>query len=340
MNLEMLDSVLDSSLGGGTEDNPEELIPLVQLPDGAIDPRYTRTSYSSSLLLHKCPRKYQLKCLMTEKKQGDETSLTFAFGSVVGYGIAELAIGTPVDEVIWNMFLQWDVDYDAENDKQRKSFPRAIFAIKMFQSLLKNGYLGEYEVATYNGKPAAELSFRVNIPGRYGVHTFRGYLDLVLRHEMSGMLAVAENKTNSGTWVNHYQYKNSAQALGYSVILDFIEGDKSAYEVLYNIYMTKLERYENFPFAKNFHMRALWIRDLLWDVDTVERLVDQEGNYGIWPMRGESCVDFGIPCEYMDVCHLETTHLMKPLRENHMTEVDREGNPVVYDFDIAVADLL
>ena len=42
----------------------------------------------------------------------------------------------------------------------------------------------------------------------------------------------------------------------------------------------------------------------------------------------------------MDVCHLETTHLMKPLRENHMAELDKEGNPAVYDFDIAVADLL
>lgn len=331
-NSDLLDSVLgDDFLPSASE---EDKIPLLELRDGEIDPRYLRSSYSTGMLLHKCPRKFQLKCLSTEKSEDISTNITFAFGHAVGYGIAELVSGTVWNQVMLGMFLQWDVDYLAENDKQKKSFALAVHAIQMFRDRMESGYLEEYDIARWKDKPAVELSFRVEIPGRYGTHTYRGYLDAVLRHRATGELVVLENKTSSGTWVNHYQYKNSAQALGYSVVLDALEGELSAYEVLYNIYMTKLMRYEDFPFQKTYHMRSLWVRDLLWDVQTVETLVEQEGNYGIWPMRGESCTDFGRACEYMDICQFDTRNLMKPLRESHVAE-DTE-----YDIEVKVEDLI
>lgn len=344
-NMSLLDDFLGKSLSGGSESDSESesnKIALVELQDGEIDPRYTRLSYSSCQTLHQCPRKFQLQKLMTEVNLDPETSLTFAFGHAVGLGIAELVSGTSLEETLFKMFLGWDVDYLAVNPKQQKSFPHAVHAIVMLNNLMADGYLGEYEVATYNGNPAAELSFCVSIPSAKSPTNFtmRGYLDLVLRHLISGEYGVLENKTSSSTWVNHYQYKNSAQALGYGVILDFIEKEKSSYEVLYNIYMTKLMRYENFPFIKNYHMRALWIRDLIWDVQTIETLVEQEGNYNIWPMRGESCTAFGKVCEYMDICQLETKNLMKPLTEAHYEDVSREGTKVEYDFNIDIGELL
>jgi hypothetical protein len=99
-------------------------------------------------------------------------------------------------------------------------------------------------------------------------------------------------------------------------------------------------RYEEFNFPKNPHQRALWIRDRLWDVEQVERLFELEGNYGIWPMHGESCTQFGRNCEYMDVCHLDTGNLMSKLRENQLVERKRDGTEAEYDFELNVEDLL
>ena len=333
-------SMLDESLGGGDAGDSPELIPVIEIGEHQIDPRYTRSSYSTSLLLHACPRKFQLKCLQADKKEDASTNVTFAFGSTVGMGIAELVSGTSLEDTIFKMFCEWDVDFLAENEKQKKSFAHAVNAIQMLASRMEDGELSEYVVATYNGKPAAELSFRIKFPGRHATHTYRGYLDLVLQNIMTGEFTVMENKTNSGTWVNHYQYKNSSQATGYGVVLDQIEKDKSSYDVLYFVFMTRLMRYEDFSFPKNYHMRALWLRDRMWDVQTVERLFEQEGNYGIWPMNGESCTSFGRNCEYMDVCHLETANLMAKLRENQLEETDREGNLKQYDFELTLEELL
>ena len=332
-------SMLDDSLGGST-DNTSNIIPTVELEDHQIDPRYVRSSYSSSQLLHACPRKYQLKCLQAEKAGDASTSVTFAFGKTVGFGIAELVSGNTLHQTIFKMFLEWDVDFLAENVKQKKSFAHATNAIQMLASRLEDGELSEYVVATCAGKPAAELSFRIKFPGKHAIHTYRGYLDLVLQNIMTGEFTVMENKTNSGTWVNHYQYKNSSQATGYGVVLDQIEGDKSSYDVLYFVFMTKLLRYEEFSFPKNYHQRALWLRDRMWDVQTVERLFEQEGNYGIWPMNGENCTAFGRNCEYMDVCHLDTQNLMSKLKENQLQELDKEGNIREYDFELTLEDLL
>lgn len=326
-----LESLLDGLLDSNGDDRPgQEFIPIVQLAEGEIDPRYKRLSYSALQLFHACPRKFQLNKLRAEAKTNDVQSLTFAFGHAVGYGIAELVRRRDLKDILWEMFLAWDVDYLAENDKQKKSFPHAVQALEIFKAAMDEGYLEGYEVATYKGKPAIELSFRVDFPEGF---TYRGYMDVAMRHE-SGEIVVLENKTSSSTWVNHYMYKNSAQAVGYSVVLDEIEPNFAAYEVLYNVYLTKLERYEKFPFPKTYTMRALWLRDILWDIYQIKELVHAEGNYGIWPMRGESCYSFGQVCEFMDVCQTATKYLMKPLREDALVE------DVDYQIEVDAKDLL
>lgn len=327
VNLALLDNILGEQV-------TQEPIKLVNLKDGDIDPRYTRGSYSTYGLLHSCPRKFQLKCLQSQKAESSATNVTFAFGHAVGNSIAHLLKTNNMQEAIWNMFLEWDVDFLEENEKQKKSFPYAVHALKLLAEQKDAGVFESYEVAELFGKPAVELSFKITIPGNKANHTFRGFIDIVLRNAITEELVVMENKTDSGTWVNHYKYKNSAQALGYSVVLNMIEPELTSYEVLYYIYMTKLMRFEDFAFHKSKHMQALWLRDLLWDIKTIETLVDQEGNYGIWPMRGESCTNFGRTCEYMDICEMDTAHLMAPLKESDLVE-EKE-----YDINLDFAALI
>lgn len=314
-------------------DSPTEsvdLLPVVQLEEGQVDPRYLRVSYSGSLDLHACPRYYQLSKLQAEKVADYQENVTFAYGHAVGAGIQKYLITRSLTEAIWECFLFWDTDYADEDEKRGKSFPAAVAAIIQLDGLCQGGLLDDYEVAYFNGKPAAELSFRITFPQT----TYRGYVDLVLQHRLTGELLILELKTSSATWVNHYQYKNSAQAIGYSVILDKIAPGTTGYSVLYLVQLTKLERYEVFDFPKTYHQRALWLKDRLWDEQVILGLAHNYGNYGIWPTHGESCTRFGKTCQYMDMCHLSTDKLMAPLRENQLTE-DKE-----YDFEFTIEELL
>jgi hypothetical protein len=315
---------LDQELGSA------ELIPVVQLEDGQRDPRLTRTSYSSLLTFHSCPRRYQLDKLQAEKIVDNESNVTFAFGHVMGEGIQQYLISRNLDDALWKMFLMWHADYLDENERQKKSFAGAVAAMMMFEELCKDGLLDEYEVAYFNGKPAAELSFKIIFPNT----EYRGYVDLVLCHKLTGEYLILELKTTSAKYVKHSNYKNSAQALGYSVVLDRIAPGTTSYGVLYLVYLTQMDRFEPMEFPKTYHQRAMWIQSMLWDDRKLTDMIDEFGNHGIWPIHGESCNAFNRDCAYMDMCQGQTEYITAPLRENQLVE------DVEYDFVFTVEELL
>lgn len=323
------------------------MIPVVDLLAGEIDPRLKRMSYSSRLDLHACNRKYQLNKLQAEKPEQDiSTSVTFAFGHAMGEGIQQYLIArscpadhlatnghsTPLEYAIWKAFLGWDCDLLAENDRQKKSFMQAVAALIHFDNLVQDGFLAdEYEVAMFNGRPAAELSFRIDLGDGF---SYRGYVDLVLRHKVSGQFVILELKTSSANYVNHESYKNSAQAIGYSVILDVIAGGASSYSVQYLVWLTKLNRYEAFDFPKTFRQRVQWLQHLVWDKKQISDMVAFYGNEGVWQTMGESCTDFGRPCDYMDMCTGDTGLLTTKLTQDQMVEAKE------YDFEFTIEELV
>jgi hypothetical protein len=297
--------------------------------EGAVDYRIRQLSYSSLLTLHSCPRKFQLGRLRTTHKTAEslKSTITFAFGHVVGDGIQKVFQGFTEDEIIWDMFLGWHTELWHADEKLCKSFPEAVLAIKKLISLRNQGFLADYEVVEYQGKPACELSFRITFPGSF---SYRGHVDAVLREKNSGKVVVLEVKTTgvSGT-VNPATYKNSAQAIGYSIVLDRIFPELSSYEVLYLVYHTKTRDYEPLPFTKNYLQRALWIRELLLDISVIEMYE----NAGVYPMRGESCISFGRDCEYLNTCSLSTSYLTKPCTPEHEDKTE-------YSIQLSLQDLL
>jgi hypothetical protein len=196
---------------------------------------------------------------------------------------------------------------------------------------MEDGFLNDYEMAYYDGQPSSELSFRVTFPRNF---TYRGYVDIVLKNKITGEFAIFEIKTDSGNFVNHFKYKNSSQATGYSVVLDRIEPGHTDYTVYYLVYLTRMERWECFEFPKSHSQRALWVRDRLIDNQMIIDFVESEGNLGFWPLHGQHCVSFNRVCEYMNICHMSTASLVLPLRENMLTE-DKH-----YQFEITLEELL
>ncbi len=335
-----LGNLSDSSVSNGQSFLDEAiesdtLIEIVELTEGETDPRLKLISHSSRTTLHKCPRKYQLYRLSAEQISTEdikemEQGVTFAYGSAVGVGVQSALENKSEDQVILDTFLEWDVDLLDENPRQKKSFWLALFAVQKFRTLLANGFLEEYELVYYKGKPAVELAFQILLPNGY---RYRGFVDGVLRHKVTGEVLVLENKTCSGT-AQSAQFKNSGQALGYSVVLDILFPKLSSYEVLYLVYETKSYAYVELPFEKSLLQRALWLQELL--IDT--QLVDIYESYGVYPMHGESCFDFFRECEYLGLCTLDTANITKPLTTKILDKI--EADNANYDFVLDFYELV
>lgn len=313
-------------------------INLVTLAEGEIDPRLKLMSHSSRTTMHKCPRKNQLyrlgssKIALADEKE-TEQGVTFAYGHAVGTGVAAaLEYTTNPDKVIIETFLAWDTDLLEATPRQNKSYWLAQFAVEKFMNLLECGFLDDYELVYYQGKPAIELSFCIKMPDGF---YYRGFVDAVLKHKVTGEIMVLENKTSSGT-ANSAMYKNSGQAVGYSVVLDIIFPELSSYLVLYLVYETKSYDYVELPFRKSLLQRALWLQELLIDVERI-KLYE---SFNTHPMHGEACFDFFRECEYLSLCTMSTENLSRnaPLTQEIVDKIDRElAN---YQFHVDFYDLV
>lgn len=299
-----------------------------------MDLRLKQLSYSSLLTLHSCPRRYQLKKLecSPEQEVDYDSSVTFAFGHVVGLGIQNALQGKSEDQIIWESFLLWEPAIFDLNPKQMKSFWLAIAAIQKFLHLTSYaGYLEDWELVYHEGLPAVELAFIVSTPEGF---QYRGFVDAVLRHRTSGEVMVLECKTTAAR-LNPATYKNSAQAIGYSIVLDHLFPSLSSYKVLYLIYKTKELEYEQMEFHKSYLQRALWIQELLLDIKTIQLYEET----GVYPMRGESCYNFYRECEFFNLCTLSNEALTSPLTAEGTAKIHADNNER-YPIKLSLQDLI
>jgi len=299
-----------------------------------MDRRLQFLSYSGRSTLHSCPRKFQLQKLGSVGEDTDSDGsrgITLLYGGIVGEGIQQLLTGKSLDTVIWEAYLTWTLDLELRDEKRNKSFYSAVTAFNRFDSMISNGLLQGYKVLQYKGKPACELGFAITFPSGF---IYRGWVDCVMQHEESGEVVVIEGKTTWFSAVNPAQYKNSSQAIGYSIVLDVLFPELSSYKVVYLVYKTKDMNWERFEFTKSYLARAQWIQELLFDVEDIERY----DAAGIFPMRGESCVSFGRECEFISSCTLNTRFLIKSLDAGDIEKLDRELEQ--YDIVLTLDDLI
>jgi hypothetical protein len=293
----------------------------------AIDPRLQQLSYSGLLQLHACPRKFQLDKMRGESLR--ESSTTFSFGHCVGLGIQLCFEGKSEQEILFALFQEWDVDIFDERELAKESLWLAIYAVQKFIGMRLAGFLDEYELVYYDGKPACELSFRITFPDGF---RYRGYVDAVLRNKSTGRIAVLEVKTTGANYIDESMYKNSAQAIGYSIVLDKVFPELSDYEVLYLPYKKKAMEWELRPYVKSYLQRATWIQELLLDIETIKMY----SGANTFPMRGESCNDWGRQCNYFGTCTLSNQYMLKQISEKELDKIAGEE----YSIELTLLDLL
>lgn len=309
-----------------------------------MDPRTKLLSYSSQNLLQECARKYQLyrgQVVVAEIADGDTDKAdlaradraTFDFGHSVGHGVQYLLLGRSIEEVIWDLFSsKWSQDLFYRDTKRKKSFWLAIIALYKFQSLLTSGFLSDYEVMAFEGKPAIELGFRIHLPRGY---KYRGFVDLVLRHRTTGEVVVLEIKTSSWN-LSHVAFTNSFQAIGYSIVLDKLVPELTGYKVLYLTYKTKDFEWDPVTYPKSYYQRALWLQELLMKTQVLE-LYD---SHDVYPMNGNNCINkFGRECPYLGSCTLATKNLVTPMSDTRWREIQEEEDQT-YQFNITYEELV
>ena len=282
-------------------------------------------SYSSLLTLHACPRRYQLDKLMT--RQEKITSVTFSFGHALGEGIQSVLRGDSWQQTLMDMFTIWESPLLDAEPKKKKSFPNAVLAVEKFKTYFAESDLRNYQLAYFNNKPATELSFSITLPDGY---VYRGFIDAVLEHKETGKLLVLEIKSTGFTNLHEAMYKNSAQALGYTLILDALSPNNTmaSLSVRYLVYKTGACEFETFNFTKLFNQKLNWIKDTLADSEQIEAY--SLDNY--FPKRGESCYSFFSPCPHIDYCGLKDSSLQ--------LDLEKESSLNAFDFNFNLIDLV
>lgn len=269
--------------------------------------------------------------------QIENKSIDLTFGSSVGAGIQELFITDSIDKAKLKAFLSWDIDllYGIPLTKSKKCFPTVIHAIEEFLphfNIIQSEWeLFYFDDSSGNQIPAIELSATVRLPNGF---RYRIFIDVVLRHKVTGELLVLELKTTGSNNVNEAQYGNSNQALSYSVILDKISPGNSSYYVWYFVYCSSMERWEPFNFIKTRLDKANWIRTVLYDTRNIETCIQD----GFFPKQGENCFDYGRPCIYYGSCDMSRTALYAG--DGVIKERIDEENKKKYNYEFTIEDLV
>jgi len=141
--------------------------------------------------------------------------------------------------------------------------------------------------------------------------------------------------------VHEAMYRNSGQAIGYSIILDAVAaglGDASlsnSFTVMYLAYSTKTQEYNPLPFPKSRLQRAMWIQNLMMDCSLVETYEKAQH----YPMYGESCFNFYSPCKYFGICEMSNAGL-GILKEPSKEEYAATNPEPEYTIELSLVDLI
>lgn len=281
-----------------------------------------RLSHSTLELFNRCERLFQLEKLLITDVVREESADT-VYGTAFGIGVASYLVHQDQDRALYEAWLgYWPV---LENEK--KNHATLVAALRKSFPILDT-MLRDYEVLHFNGKPAVELSFRVNITPRY---YYVGYIDVVLRNRFDKTCVVFDAKSTGLQLLDlDPVYKNSGQCLSYSIALDRIVGEELA-EYAVGYFVAQIGRnleinIKPLVYKKTLLDRLNWFIMLGSDIKRLE-LAEELGFY---PRRGGSCLAYNRPCKHFGVCHMSSLDTPRDIPEDE----------IEYDFTFDLEDLV
>lgn len=287
-------------------------------------------SYSTLSNLHLCERRFACSKLRLAASQDSpkilwaDSNIDFAFGRSVESGVHGVLVGNKDQDIFKEQFLSWDIPLFEEHARgYAKTFTDSVIAIDRFK-YVKQMLFGGWEIAFFNGKPAIEVAMCIDCGNGY---YYIGHADVILYNPIERRYRVLEIKTTGAKYFHEAMYKNSDQAIGYSIMLDNIAKDleeTATFEVFYLVYATSFGEWKKFDFSKSRSQRAGWINTILLDIQRINTYLQVD----YWPKRGSSCMSYGKPCSYFDTCDLS-----KEAFNPNGFEMVTEEEILTYDFD-------
>ena len=285
-----------------------------------------RLSHSALDTLHTCERKFQLERLLVSDYEKRDYPAT-VLGKAYGAGCQSYLAYQDKDRAIFDLYMAY---YPVEEDNKRTEEVAISLLLAAIPTM--DNILLDWEVLIHNGKPAIELSFRLDINDTF---YFVGYIDVVLRNRWNNRCAVLDVKSTS---LNLHDlsplYQNSGQLLGYSIAIDALVGeDQSEYDVLYLVGQLKTDTGFNpkisfLTFPKTLQDRLNWLISISLDVEHLENMIDNN----IFPLRGSNCLQYMKPCVHLGTCNLHG------LDEYKKQEEDTIEYDFVYHLDDVIED--
>lgn len=288
--------------------------------------RAFRLSHSALQTLHKCERMFQLDRILTtavEKRDYPATVLGKAWGA----GVASYCVSKDIDKALFTLWQNYSPRLEDDTRTQPVAANMLLASIPVLDMLLQ-----DWEIVYFQDRPAVELSFRLNIDSKY---YFVGYLDVVLRNKLTGRIAAFDAKSTALKLFDLSPvYQNSPQLIGYSIVLDQIVGEALAeYDVFYLSGQlgsgTGFEPIvKPYSFSKTLQDRLHWFIALGMDVKHLHEMAE----LGIYPQRGDSCLQYNRPCKHFGTCNLFS------FDEEAAAISDKEEYQFVYQLDEIIAN--
>lgn len=285
-------------------------------------------SHSSRELLQTCERKFQLIKLLDNLELSDEENPYFSRGHSIGNGIATYLATGDFNQAYFTAWLSYWPELELSEKYITQSATLNILSLIQPELDL---FSMEWEVAMFNGKPAAELSFRLLIGEDF---TYVGFVDLVVRNRSTGVYGVVEVKTTTNRAKDiDPLFKNSEQAVMYSSVLDQIVGEElSNYEVIYFVIQDVNGKitFHIKHYKKTLLDRLQAFLGIGLDVKHLEACQE----LGVFPRRGSKCQAYNKVCQFFGTCNLQGADLPKQREES------KEAWQFTFSFDELVANHL
>lgn len=280
-----------------------------------------RLSHSTISILDQCERKYQIMRLLDDEPDKIPSCHT-SYGTAYGAAIQDYLVHQDEKKALMTAFLS----YSPLLEDNKKSLVKCLNAVEAsFRTM--DELLIDWEVAVFNNVPAIELSFKIEIND---IYYYVGYVDMVLKHRYTNIHRIVDTKT-TGLELEDLSplYKNSAQLLGYSIILDAITTEaQSEYDISYFVNQTGRgfsPKIQMLIFHKTLRDRLEWFLSLSMDVQRLALMQEQQ----FYPKRGDSCLTFNRACQFFNTCSLS----MGATRKYKEDETD-------YQFNFNLDDLI
>jgi hypothetical protein len=271
-----------------------------------------RLSHSALNSFLTCERMFQLDRLLEGAPNKQDYPAT-VFGKGFGEGVSTYLLTQDPEKALLAAYRAY---YPSLEDDKRTEEILLNLLLVAFPKL--DDILMDWEVAFFQDKPAVELSFRLNMTEDI---YFVGYVDVVLRNKWTGRYAILENKTTGLNLLDlDPMFKNSGQALGYSIVLDKIAGEKNSdYDVLYLIGKLNSKTSGGFSpeiqvkeYPKTLQDRLNWFITLGMDVNRLEQML----LLNVFPLRGGSCLQYMRPCTHFGTCNMQMLDRYKRIEED------------------------